>query len=632
MRRYPVKFRVVYFIVLLIFVFGALWLISDRNKSVAEYRSEIINLSRQYIKALANIQSIGPDDAYSAELTGYDLKKTLAVILDDTLRRVDEIELKLSNLTVITPDKSIKQSSEYHNPVSLVSHTLRGLKMRNNEELNYKTIDHLALLQDAQEKCVVDARDISLYPECFSKIEWLRSGWTNHQCYTELGVDGSECSFVRYLSEVENFCPPLDSRRFFKYRRKAEITRNLEGLLSLLASDQYHSVSKSFMRARLKRMWPDWLTGVQHYINGSTSQSSSADHCKHCSSANETCIARCRSTSFVGQPILFGRPKLNILLHLGFLTNGVGYSFESHIAKGGPLGELVQWTDLIAALYILGHNITITYEVAEAKLKLLNPYLDLVPCQVEGNKYDLVYTDIIGYKGMKKHKIRVPSCKFRILDTFGTEAAYNPILHIFSSHTGQFFLGFVTEAFSPKSKPGPQVSKPIALVYGKENYMWIGRTNYLKILSDYFELHGNVWGNNEDLPKFVHIHQLQYGQSYLQLLSKAQVMIGLGFPYEGPGPLEAIANGIIFLNPRFNPPHSRSNQKFFRDKPTSRSLTSQHPYIENYIGEPYSYLIDMENETQIRSTVEQLLTSITNEGYRPHEYTPWDFLNALMLT
>ena len=27
--------------------------------------------------------------------------------------------------------------------------------------------------------------------------------------------------------------------------------------------------------------------------------------------------------------------------------------------KGGPLGELVQWSDLISALYILGHKLEI---------------------------------------------------------------------------------------------------------------------------------------------------------------------------------------------------------------------------------------------------------------------------------
>jgi len=30
---------------------------------------------------------------------------------------------------------------------------------------------------------------------------------------------------------------------------------------------------------------------------------------------------------------------------------------------GGPLGELVQWSDIISSLYILGHELTITSEV-----------------------------------------------------------------------------------------------------------------------------------------------------------------------------------------------------------------------------------------------------------------------------
>ncbi|VDP63402.1 unnamed protein product [Schistosoma curassoni] len=43
--------------------------------------------------------------------------------------------------------------------------------MNNNEKSNYKKINYLDLLQDAQENCVVQARELPLYPECFSKIE-----------------------------------------------------------------------------------------------------------------------------------------------------------------------------------------------------------------------------------------------------------------------------------------------------------------------------------------------------------------------------------------------------------------------------------------------------------------------------
>ena len=39
----------------------------------------------------------------------------------------------------------------------------------------------------------------------------------------------------------------------------------------------------------------------------------------------------------------------------------MGYQplFLKLAGRGGPLGELVQWTDLIAALYVLGHDVQV---------------------------------------------------------------------------------------------------------------------------------------------------------------------------------------------------------------------------------------------------------------------------------
>jgi len=54
-----------------------------------------------------------------------------------------------------------------------------------------------------------------------------------------------------------------------------------------------------------------------------------------------------------------------------------------------------------------------------------------------------------------------------------------------------------------------------------------------------------------------------------------QLFIGLGFPYEGPAPLEAIAQGCVFINPKFSPPHSSLNTKFFKGKPTHRQVSMQ---------------------------------------------------------
>ncbi len=59
------------------------------------------------------------------------------------------------------------------------------------------------------------------------------------------------------------------------------------------------------------------------------------------------------------------------------------------------------------------------------------------------------------------------------------------------------------------------------------------------------------------------------------LFSLLQLFVGLSFPYEGPAPLEAIANGCAFLNPKFNPPKSSKNTDFFKGKPTLREVRAE---------------------------------------------------------
>lgn len=61
-----------------------------------------------------------------------------------------------------------------------------------------------------------------------------------------------------------------------------------------------------------------------------------------------------------------------------------------------------------------------------------------------------------------------------------------------------------------------------------------------------------------------------------------QLFVGLSFPYEGPAPLEALANGCIFLNPRLNPPQSRLNSEFFKEKPNIREVKDGPLYDQNH--------------------------------------------------
>ncbi|KAG8538826.1 hypothetical protein GDO81_022013, partial [Engystomops pustulosus] len=98
------------------------------------------------------------------------------------------------------------------------------------------------------------------------------------------------------------------------------------------------------------------------------------------------------------------------------------------------------------------------------------------------------------------------------------------------------------------------------------------------------------------------------------------LFVGLGFPYEGPAPLEAIANGCAFLNPKFDPPKSSRNTDFFKGKPTLRELTSQHPYAEVYIGKPHVWTVNINDPDEVEKAVKGILNQ-KNEPYLPYEFT-----------
>ena len=72
----------------------------------------------------------------------------------------------------------------------------------------------------------------------------------------------------------------------------------------------------------------------------------------------------------------------------------------------------------------------------------------------------------------------------------------------------------------------------------------------------------------------------------LRKLNKALNHLPLS-PTAGPGPLEALAAGCVFIQPAFSPPHSKSTTTFLAGKPTSRDLGSQVPYLQHFVGEPY---------------------------------------------
>ncbi|XP_053903535.1 alpha-1,6-mannosylglycoprotein 6-beta-N-acetylglucosaminyltransferase B [Malaclemys terrapin pileata] len=462
------------------------------------------------------------------------------------------------------------------------------------------------------------------YPDCSGKVEWMRARWTSDPCYAFFGVDGTECSFLIYLSEVEWFCPPLPWRNQTAAmpsskpppRVQAAFRSNLSYLLELIGSGKESLI---FMKKRVRHLASQWLLATQSLAQ-----------------------------KLKGRR----RDQKQILIHIGFLTEESGDVFSPRVLKGGPLGEMVQWADILAALFILGHNLKVTVSLKELQSNLgVPPGRGNCPLTVP-LPFDLIYTDYHGLQQMKQHmglSFKKYRCRVRVIDTFGTEPAYNleeyATLHGYRTNWGywnlnpkQFmtmfphtpdnsFMGFVSEELNETERQFIKSNKAsnMAVVYGKEASIWKlqGKEKFLAILNKYMEIHGTVYYETQrppEVPAFVKNHGLLPQHEFQQLLRKAKLFIGFGFPYEGPAPLEAIANGCVFLQSRFNPPHSSLNHEFFRGKPTSREVSSQHPYVEDFIGKPHVWTVDYNNSEEFEAAIKTIMRTKV-DPYVPYEYT-----------
>ena len=91
-----------------------------------------------------------------------------------------------------------------------------------------------------------------------------------------------------------------------------------------------------------------------------------------------------------------------MLIHIGALTDKAGFKFAENADNGGPLGELVQWSDLIASLHLLGHKMEFSTEIDQLRGHLRGVRgKESCPTQVE-RSFDAIYIDIVGLKQFKK--------------------------------------------------------------------------------------------------------------------------------------------------------------------------------------------------------------------------------------
>lgn len=339
------------------------------------------------------------------------------------------------------------------------------------------------------------------------------------------------------------------------------------------------------------------------------------------------------------------RKKVAVVLGLVFWLGIKGQ-------RGSPLGELIQWTDLIQALMVIGHDVTvIDDEQVFERYKFSLSQFDIVYCDYHLTRYnrenELIWNDEL-------------KPKIRLLDTFGTQQLFNDIniteaekhkvfreycclqihakqYYTFYPHTEEnTFLGYVVQSPDYHDHAGSTLStkddrgilnitylkKNQVLIWGKESGFWKGSQDYLDLLSKSFQIHGTYDHGYDgwEVPNYVINHNIMEPGDWGKYVEESKLFIGLGFPYDGPSPLEAMARGTKYINPVFNEPHYAGNTERLYGKPTLRKYTSQHPYLERFEGHVMN--IDIHNQTQVESMIQWAL-SLKDSDF--NSFIPEDF-------
>lgn len=156
-----------------------------------------------------------------------------------------------------------------------------------------------------------------------------------------------------------------------------------------------------------------------------------------------------------------------------------------------------------------------------------------------------------------------------------------------------------------------------------------GKERYLNTIAEVIELHATLKDPDGAIPPYMVNHGVLPPAELMRLLQESKVFVGLGFPFDGPGPFEALVSGCAFIQPKFDPPLTGKNTPFLSGKPTSRALTSQVPYLEQFVGQPYVYTVDPSNSSAVRQAIYSIITRKDTPSFIPLEFTPQGLLERV---
>ncbi|KAK2151812.1 hypothetical protein LSH36_350g04046 [Paralvinella palmiformis] len=329
------------------------------------------------------------------------------------------------------------------------------------------------------------------------------------------------------------------------------------------------------------------------------------------------------------------------------LLKGTNFVQHQSLDRGGPLGELLQWSDLIAGLYVLGHDVTLEHDTRIVSMRLLE-YINRHSSDCD-NEYDIIYLDRPAMATFPMEVQKAYRCCFRLLDVYGTQAMYRDPIYkethllqgardaellelkqyytFYPQTPDNTFLGFVVTEKKDRNKTKKQ---DIAVLYGKNMRYLRGKEHYISLLTKYLDVHYTM-----PQPLSISAEARLYNDGilsssdYATLLDRAKIVVGLGHPIEGTGAMEALAHGCVFFNPKY----IGTDQNIFKNigKPTHRLITSQIPYLEQYVGPPNVYTINTNNDTEVITNLRKALHQTDFAPFIPYEFTMVGYLDRLAM-
>ncbi|CAG5897598.1 unnamed protein product, partial [Menidia menidia] len=190
-------------------------------------------------------------------------------MLEVIMKRMDALS-KLGNTTDTHKLDELSSALDRIQPAGLVeriqaiAQNMSDMAVRVEQILQRSIASNRGVFPDARSRTQKTTRSFLSHTHTHL---WMRARWTSDPCYAFYGVDGSDCSFLIYLSEVEWFCPPLAWRNqtttptLTPLPKKQAVFHSDVG--SLLEQVGTGKESLSFMKRRIRRLAAQWASAAR---------------------------------------------------------------------------------------------------------------------------------------------------------------------------------------------------------------------------------------------------------------------------------------------------------------------------------------------------------------------------------